>query len=1499
MKFKLILLVLGMLLVCASAFADLVDDLGEPDTLFMEATIRPNAQAGRYDIATQLYLWHDIQRFKGIQGGFTWDNPNVEIDSYTVAPAPASMWGQIYIYESNSKDLSNANQRFTITGINFGPNSMAVNTSPGDLLCTFYFHSTPWAESDAVIFDQVAWDDGTELQVIDETGDYYLPTWRGPLVVHDENYVACDKPTIECPSTPQDAFICEPGEVCLNLPITGADNVTAGAATWANDQLCFTASGTGTYNFKVIASVDCGEADTCDVSVNVTMGTTPVITCPTEAFSQFLCEPGQVCVPLAITGQDNVNLTGPGEPSWTDGQLCFTADAAGQYKIDVQATSDCGEDNCTVTVNVDMGQAVDIVCPTEQFDVQLQAAGQVCVPLVINNADEVTAPGATWAEGQLCFDANESSLYNFKVIATNVCEADTCDVAVNVAIIPPKGLVVDPDTTVFTVSVGDQVYTPKTFEVREADGGEIAFAATTESTWITLGADANGTTPANVTVNFSASGFEVGTYKDSVMVSSDEADNSPVYEFVKLIVQPCPTLQISSNGTTIDGTVGVPVTFSVDDISLTSSGPGEIIWGFTADEGMSVASVGNTTPSTVTISYENTFTEPGQYVVCATLSSVPVQDNTCASSQTYCLTINVAEAPCTEIVLSDSVLEFTAIEGGESPTPLSRTLGVSSSDAEMNFNFSVKSPIDVNWVTFDGSNEQYDGTTPAEIPVSVNVADLTEGMYEAQCIVSSTDDVVCDPMMKTFKVRLQVFPPPSADTVLVGTVPAVPGMQVTIPVTFANSCNLYGASVELRWSTGDIHLDSVSYDGSSLADFDLSSTIDNETYLVQLTATNEGGMPLAPGSGQQWANLHFSISCDAAAGTYEIVEYTNDVALEFSRDCGSGMETEIPEFVPGAIIVDTSPNYVCGWVVEPDGFGGYKEVTGATVQLWADFPYGDPMAETMSSGIGSFAFADFTTIPFDLYAFKTGYYPGKVENLNFGDKGVQIVLYPLASLTPTDQWVDYYCESNTYMGAPLPIGSVVEAFDPDGVLCGRQVVTEPGTYRFMPVYRDSTGSVVDEGATTGDIIKFFVNGEEAMANGDVIYPAQYDQIEVCLAAGETVTKTCDLMEGWNLVSWSINTESDFITDVLGPYMDCIDVVLGFEQGGLTYDPELTQFSTLWDVDHLSGYWIKVKPGCQVTLELSGIPVQSNTPIPVTMGWNLVSYLPDFTLTPDEALTSVMSSLLIAYGFDEGIQIYQPGQSQYNTLAEMGPCYGYWLKVDEDGELVYPGEGPVVVVGTSTPPSVALARRGAEDVTTTTSWVNLYASNLTLDGQSVHAGALVEAVSSTGTKVGGYIMNESGKFGFMPVYADDARNQGVNGLKPGDAFTLTIDGVQTNEPIVWTANGDRVEVGPLTSKNASDPTLPEQYSLAQNYPNPFNPSTNISFTLPASAQARIEVYNVLGKLVAVPFDGMASAGENVVVWDGRDANGETVASGIYLYRLTTSSFTETKKMMLVK
>lgn len=94
-------------------------------------------------------------------------------------------------------------------------------------------------------------------------------------------------------------------------------------------------------------------------------------------------------------------------------------------------------------------------------------------------------------------------------------------------------------------------------------------------------------------------------------------------------------------------------------------------------------------------------------------------------------------------------------------------------------------------------------------------------------------------------------------------------------------------------------------------------------------------------------------------------------------------------------------------------------------------------------------------------------------------------------------------------------------------------------------------------------------------------------------------------------------------------------------------------------------------------------------------------------------------------------------------------------------------------------------------------------------------------------------------------------------------------------------------------------LPKSYALVQNSPNPFNPSTKISFALPQGGDVKLSVFNVLGQEVRELLNQPLEAGVHDVIWDGKDHAGSQVASGIYFYRIKASSFTDTKKMLLLK
>jgi len=99
---------------------------------------------------------------------------------------------------------------------------------------------------------------------------------------------------------------------------------------------------------------------------------------------------------------------------------------------------------------------------------------------------------------------------------------------------------------------------------------------------------------------------------------------------------------------------------------------------------------------------------------------------------------------------------------------------------------------------------------------------------------------------------------------------------------------------------------------------------------------------------------------------------------------------------------------------------------------------------------------------------------------------------------------------------------------------------------------------------------------------------------------------------------------------------------------------------------------------------------------------------------------------------------------------------------------------------------------------------------------------------------------------------------------------------------------------ITAVKDSKSKIPTTFSLSQNYPNPFNPATTISFALPSRSLVSLKVFDILGREVSTIVSGELQAGSYTRQW-----NASNMASGVYFYRLQAGSFSETKKLLLLK
>jgi hypothetical protein len=118
-------------------------------------------------------------------------------------------------------------------------------------------------------------------------------------------------------------------------------------------------------------------------------------------------------------------------------------------------------------------------------------------------------------------------------------------------------------------------------------------------------------------------------------------------------------------------------------------------------------------------------------------------------------------------------------------------------------------------------------------------------------------------------------------------------------------------------------------------------------------------------------------------------------------------------------------------------------------------------------------------------------------------------------------------------------------------------------------------------------------------------------------------------------------------------------------------------------------------------------------------------------------------------------------------------------------------------------------------------------------------------------------------------------------KNGDG---TIDTTVTPNDFVVTGVGSEKQVRPI----------PTSYNLRDAYPNPFNPSTTMRFDLPYVTHTRLQIFDMLGRVIATLVDETKQAGSYEVTW-----NASNISSGVYFYRLQAGSFVETKKLLLIR
>ena len=199
----------------------------------------------------------------------------------------------------------------------------------------------------------------------------------------------------------------------------------------------------------------------------------------------------------------------------------------------------------------------------------------------------------------------------------------------------------------------------------------------------------------------------------------------------------------------------------------------------------------------------------------------------------------------------------------------------------------------------------------------------------------------------------------------------------------------------------------------------------------------------------------------------------------------------------------------------------------------------------------------------------------------------------------------------------------------------------------------------------------------------------------------------------------------------------------------------------------------------------------------------------------------------------------------------------------------------------------------------------YYSNFTAD-INLHAGTAYRTYGQSIVPLNQDLsLNQSGALGDVTdIYSHSLANNRIlvgssDFVAPDLVTILDLEGEELANFNVGALPGQIVYYSPELVSSHQLTKIPTTFSLGNNYPNPFNPATSIPFSLLSSTSVSLRIYDINGGIVAAPINGHLSAGNYTAMWDGRDAQGKTVSSGIYLAILKSKSQSSSIKLNLIK
>ncbi len=374
--------------------------------------------------------------------------------------------------------------------------------------------------------------------------------------------------------------------------------------------------------------------------------------------------------------------------------------------------------------------------------------------------------------------------------------------------------------------------------------------------------------------------------------------------------------------------------------------------------------------------------------------------------------------------------------------------------------------------------------------------------------------------------------------------------------------------------------------------------------------------------------------------------------------------------------------------------------------------------------------------------------------------------------------------------------------------------------------------------------------------------------------------------GWSMISSPMELVEPNLWDVFAELLDKGIINLVKDVDGEFFSPAW-DYNGIDDWDPLCGYQIRLNRPAE--LELRGYFLPEDTPIPLEVNWNIVTYLPSEHIPIEDALCSIEDNLIIA---KDGYGRFCLPEWEFNNIPDMHQGEGYFVLLEDEDTLIYP-----VVHGDFAfePEQHAFDLAGFEPPGPDN-------NSLLLQFDEPLKAGIVSLVDGDG--------NQCGRLGTVD-------GQTSIGLAAWGEAEDGESGYQTGEPFraFWIADdtSDEIELSlsvikgkPVYMKNGitimsahlQRSALPIEHGVVSAFPNPFNGSVVLTFDLAELSHINLSIYDAAGRLMDQIASGNHKIGQHRIVWNGVDR-----PSGLYIARLDVLSKNKTTrtqtKLLLIR